>query len=209
MAALDHPNVVPIYHIGHQDHAPYIVMPRLRGADLEEWFYGGNAVPVHELIRIAAETADALAVAHEQGLVHRDIKPSNIWLEAPTGHVKVMDFGLCKEVSSRGNLTKVGEVLGTPMYMALEAIEGNPEARSDLYSLGVVMYEILTSAQPFAADTLTQIIRKIVTETPPQPRALAPEIPDALCDLVMQLLEKDPRHRVASALVLAQMLREI
>ncbi len=209
MAALHHPNIVQVYHIGHQDQAPYIVMPHLRGTDLQRWFYGGNSVPTHELVRIAAETADALAVAHEQGLVHRDIKPGNIWLETPNGRVKVMDFGLCRDVETSGDVTEEGILIGTPVYMAPEAVDGRPEPRSDLYSLGMVMYEILTGVQPFAAETITQIIRKIATETPPPPRALAPEVPEELSNLVLRLLHKNPDRRVDSAEALAQMLREL
>jgi serine/threonine protein kinase len=209
MAALEHEHIVPIYHIGHHQHSPYIVMPRLKGVDLGRWLRGGHKITPMQLLRIVKQTASALAVAHEAKLIHRDVKPSNIWLEAPHGHVKLMDFGLCRSLDEIVKLTVPGVVVGTPMYVAPECVEGEADERSDLYSLGVVMYEALTGVQPFAGPTLTATVAKIANKVPDPPRASNLEIPPALDDLVMQLLEKEAAKRPATAQELGEQIRQI
>jgi urea transport system substrate-binding protein len=209
MAALQHQHIVPVFHIGYHEHTPYIVMPHLRGADLETWIKEGNSVSLLQMLRIAIETASALDAAHEQKLIHRDIKPSNIWLEAPKGHVKLLDFGLCRSVDEITNLTVPGIIIGTPMYRAPENLDGIADERSDLYSLGVVMYEVLTGVQPFAGKTLSQVFTKIVTTTPEPPNASNPSIAPAVNDIIMRLLDRDPDSRVSSARELVRQLRAI
>jgi tRNA A-37 threonylcarbamoyl transferase component Bud32 len=209
MAALNHEHIVPIFHIGHHERSPYIVMPRLKGMDFGKWIRSGNTVSPLQLLRIVKQTASALAFAHNANLIHRDVKPSNIWLEAPKGHVKLMDFGLCRSMDEIRSLTAPGVVVGTPMYVAPECVNGEAEPRSDLYSLGVVMYEALTGVQPFAGKTLTETVSKIATLVPKPPRASNASVPQALSDLVMQMLEKDAARRPASAQELGQRTRTL
>ena len=209
MAALNHEHIVSIFHIGHHERTPYIVMPRLKGTDLGRWIHAGNRLTPLQLLRIVKQTALALAVAHDEKLIHRDVKPSNIWLESPKGQVKLMDFGLCRSLDEIVNLTAPGIVVGTPMYVAPECVEGEADERSDLYSLGVVMYESLTGIQPFAGKTLTETVAKIKTLIPEPPHESDPTIPQAISDLVMQLLEKDAGNRPADARELGKQVRAI
>jgi formylglycine-generating enzyme required for sulfatase activity len=197
---------------------PFIAMPFLKGEALDRRLKRDGKLPVAEAVRIARETAEGLAAAHERGLIHRDIKPANIWLEASPGRksgefrVKIMDFGLAR-VAEKDDvaLTKSGTILGTPAYMAPEQAMANKavDFRCDLFSLGAVFYHMLTGERPFKGHDTMSLLMALATETPKPVRELNPAVPPAVVDLVQQLLEKDPARRPASAKAVADALAAI
>lgn len=198
-ASLVHPNVLQIYSFGVSEGTPYFAMEFVEGEDLQQRMRRGP-IEWAEIARIMIGVGSALAAAHEKGLIHRDIKPSNIMIDR-LGQVKVMDFGLAKATTS-GNksLTSAGLIMGTPNYLSPEQGRGDPlDGRSDLYSLGVVLYELITGQLPFRADTPAGLIFKHVYEPPPPPLELNPEAPAFLVEICLKLLEKDPDDRYASA----------
>ncbi len=163
-------------------------------------------------MRIARETAEGLAAAHAAGLIHRDVKPGNLWLEpTPYGpRVKVLDFGLARPVENEEHLTRTAALLGTPGYMAPEQARAEPvDGRADLFSLGCVLYRMLTGRPPFQGKTLSAVLLQVATHHPPPPRDLAPALPGPVSDLVMRLLSKDPADRPASARETADALRAV
>lgn len=204
---LSHPNIVTIYDAGEEDHLVYIAMELLQGSTLKEWSRTNNLMPVNKLIPILATVADAMDYAHRQGVVHRDIKPANIMLTAD--HVvKVMDFGIATMASSAR--TKTETVLGTPTYMSPEQIAGKKvDGRSDVYSLGVVMFELLTGHPPFKADNLSALLYAI-THTPPlRLSAVRTDLPPLIQDVLSCALQKDPVRRYRTGGEFAQALRGI
>ena len=204
---LSHPNIVTIYDAGEEDHLVYIAMELLQGSTLKEWSRTHNLMPVSKLIPILATVADAMDYAHRQGVVHRDIKPANIMLTAD--HVvKVMDFGIATMASSAR--TKTETVLGTPTYMSPEQIAGKKvDGRSDIYSLGIVMFELLTGHPPFKADNLSALLYAI-THTPPLClSAVRADLPPPIQDIVTCALQKDPVRRYRTGGEFAQALRGI
>lgn len=204
---LSHPNIVTIYDAGEEDHLVYIAMELLQGSTLKEWSHTYNLMPVSKLIPILATVADAMDYAHRQGVVHRDIKPANIMLTAD--HVvKVMDFGIATMASSAR--TKTETVLGTPTYMSPEQIAGKKvDGRSDIYSLGIVMFELLTGHPPFKADNLSALLYAI-THTPPlRLSAVRADLPPLIQDVLTRALQKDPVRRYRTGGEFAQALRGI
>src|SRR5262249_21273108 len=150
-------------------------------------------LPLPQVLRIGKETAHGLAAAHARGLVHRDIKPSNLWLEAPTGRVKVLDFGLARLTSGAHQASQVGLILGTPAFMAPEQARGEAvDYRADLFSLGCVLYWLCTSQLPFKGTDVLSTLAALATHTPEPPTALSRHVSPALSDLIMELLHKDP-----------------
>ena len=205
-AALEHDHIVAIYQVDEDRGVPFIAMPLLKGMSLEDWLKrqpGGPAVPLKlsNVLKIGREIARGLAAAHERGLIHRDIKPANIWLDANAGgRVKILDFGLARPTSGEQNLTQSGMIVGTPAYMAPEQAHGRKvDARSDLFSLGVVLYRLCTGQLPFAGPDVVSTLMAVAMNTPVPPRRLNPDLPPKLAELVMSLLEKDPVRRIASA----------
>jgi serine/threonine-protein kinase len=204
---LSHPNIVTIYDAGEEDHLVYIAMELLQGSTLKEWTHKPNLMAVSKLIPILATVADAMDYAHRQGVVHRDIKPANIMLT--TDHVvKVMDFGIATMASSAR--TKTETVLGTPTYMSPEQIAGKKvDGRSDVYSLGVVMFELLTGHPPFKADNLSALLYAI-THTPPlRLSSVRTDLPPIIQDVLTCALQKDPVRRYRTGGELARALRAI
>ena len=203
MASISHEHICPIYHVGDDDGTPYIVMPRLIGATLEDWMKEGNQPSLEHTLLIVFQTLSALEIAHKERVLHRDIKPGNIWLEAPKGKVKLMDFGICLEISSEGEpvgrLTASDALVCTPLYMPPEALRGETDERSDLYSLGVVLYEMLTGTQPFAGKTIEDIFMKVSTHVPAPPGEIVDNIPPCVDHFVMRLMANQPAKRPASA----------
>jgi hypothetical protein len=174
-------------------------------------------VPIPEAVRIAREMLEGLAAAHECGLIHRDIKPGNVWLEGTRQRVKILDFGLARPMSENGGttenlapLTESGFVVGTPAYMSPEQTLGEPlDGRSDLFSVGTVLYLMLTGEEPFRAPNMTKLLCEIVTTIPPRPASLNAEVPPAVDAFVMRLLAKKPDDRPATASEAAKQLRMI
>jgi serine/threonine-protein kinase len=216
---LQHPNAVRVDDIDEaEDGRPFIVMEFIQGKSLKKLIQEEAPLPVSRVCSITKQVASALDAAHRLGMVHRDIKPDNIALiESPEGElVKVLDFGIAKVKEARlgatsgGTLTSTGVVIGTPQYMSPEQAKGKRgdelDGRSDLYSLGVVMYEMLTAALPFNADTTMEMLLAHI-EQPPRPiRTLRPELHESIASLTMRLLEKDPARRPASAKALIEEL---
>ncbi len=201
-ARLSHPNIVPIHTVGEADDLVYFVMGFVDGEALGVRLKRRGRLSLEESRRIMRETADALAAAHQQGVIHRDVKPDNILLEGTRGRVMVTDFGIAKALSAEGGtLTDTGIAIGTPAFMSPEQAAGERviDGRSDLYSLGVVAYQMLTGELPFQAPTVPGLLMKQIS-TPATPvDRLRPEMPREFAMTVMRCLEKDPEDRWPSA----------
>jgi predicted Ser/Thr protein kinase len=189
---LNHPNIVTIYDAGEQDGIFYIAMEFIEGTTLHELLAEKRVLPAEEVVELARQICRGLDYAHSNGIVHRDVKPANIMITA-NGTVKIMDFGIAK---SGGQVTNTGQVLGTPNYMSPEQVKGRPlDGRSDLFSLGVILYEMLTGEKPFVGQNVTTIIYKIVNETPITPRDLDVTVHPGLSAIVTKALAKAPDDR--------------
>jgi serine/threonine-protein kinase len=204
-ARLSHPHIVPIHSVGEApDGLVYFVMAFVDGEPLGAKLKRRGRLPPDEARRIMQETADALGAAHALGIIHRDVKPDNILLEGSRGRVVVTDFGIAKALSSTtgpATLTATGVAIGTPHYMSPEQAAGDREidGRSDIYSLGVVAYQMLTGELPFHAPTVPGILMKHITERAPLITDRRPDLPDDLAACVMRCLEKDPEDRWPTA----------
>jgi eukaryotic-like serine/threonine-protein kinase len=189
---------VRILERGQAEGVPYFTMELVEGETLHARLRRDGALEPRRAARLLAQVAEALDYAHNKGVVHRDLKPSNIMV-LPDGSAKVMDYGIARARRFEG-LTTTGAFLGTPDYVAPEIIEGaGADARSDLYSLGIVFYEALTGRVPFVADTPFAVLRKHCTEEPGPPSAVQPQVPPPLDAMVLRLLRKVPAERYASA----------
>ena len=202
-ARLSHPHIVPIHSVGEGEGLVYFVMGYVDGESVANRIRRRGQLPVEEARRIMMETADALSAAHALSVIHRDIKPDNILLEGTRGRVMVTDFGIAKALSSTSGatLTGIGVAIGTPAFMSPEQAAGERDidGRSDLYSLGVVTYQMLTGALPFTAPSVAGILMKQITEPAPDLRMKRPDTPEDLAAAVSRCLEKDPESRWASA----------
>jgi hypothetical protein len=202
-ARLSHPHIVPIHTVGEGAGLVYFVMGYVDGESVGGRIKRRGRLPADEVRRIMAETADALSAAHAVGVIHRDIKPDNILLEGSRGRVMVTDFGIAKALSSSSGatLTGAGVAIGTPSFMSPEQAAGEREidGRSDLYSLGIVGYQMLTGELPFSAPTVAGILMKQITEVAPDVRSLRGDVPEDLALAVSRCLEKDPQNRWPTA----------
>ncbi len=206
-AAVSHDHVVPIYHVEEANGIAYLVMPLIVGKSLEERIEKGGPLPLEELLRIGTQIAAGLAAAHKQGLVHRDIKPANILLENGVERVKITDFGLARAVDD-ASLTQSGVIAGTPLYMSPEQARGEPtiDARSDLFSLGSVLYAMATGRPPFRATGSMAVLKRVCEETPRPMRSINRDVPDWLEAIVAKLHAKWPGDRFQSAQEVADLL---
>jgi len=196
-AALSHPNIVSIYDRGEAEGTYYIAMEFLDGRSLKELIVTRGPAPVPVAVEYTRQILSALRFAHRHGIVHRDIKPHNVLVDGE-GRVKVTDFGIARAGASQ--MTEAGSIVGTAQYLSPEQARGtNVDQRSDLYSLGVVLYELLTGAAPFGGDTPVEIAMKHLSQTPEPPSAKRPNLPHDLDLLVMRALAKDPDERYQSA----------
>ncbi|MCE5194672.1 MAG: serine/threonine-protein kinase [Nitrospiraceae bacterium] len=186
---LSHPNIVTIYDAGEDHDVAYVAMELLEGKDLTSFASKNNRLPVKEILKIVGSVAEGLDYAHSKGIVHRDIKPANIML-LKTGDVKITDFGIARVIAS--SKTQTGVVLGTPSYMSPEQVLGKKvDGRSDLFSLGVVFFELVSSAKPFTGDSIATLMFNIANTQHPQVRELAQDIPGCCVPLINMMLEKD------------------
>jgi hypothetical protein len=216
IAALSHPNICTLFDIGATDGHPYLVMELLEGRTLHDVLAGGP-LPVPALLDHAAALADALHAAHGRGIIHRDLKPANVYLTS-RGVVKILDFGLAKADSDERDETRLGDpaltgpgtTLGTVAYMSPEQLRGEPlDARTDLFSLGLVLYEMATGRRPFVGKTSAEISAAILHAAPPPARGVRPELPEKLGEILLKLLEKDRELRYQSAAELRADLKRL
>ncbi|KPJ76317.1 MAG: hypothetical protein AMJ54_12025 [Deltaproteobacteria bacterium SG8_13] len=202
---LAHPNIVTIFDVGEEHDMAYMAMELLKGSDLLGYCRKGSLMPVEQVLGTLAMVADALEYAHSNEVVHRDIKPDNIIL-LDDGQVKVADFGIARVMSA--SETQTGVLLGTPSYMSPEQVEGaRVDGRSDLFSLGIVMYEMLSGEKPFKGDNLANMMYAISNTTFTPLKKVVPDVPDCCSRIVNKLLRKNPEKRIASAAQVAKKLR--
>ncbi len=211
---ISHRNVIEIYDVGETaTGAPFLVMPLLEGEPLSRKLRRDGAMPPPIAAQIAAEIARALGAAHAAGIVHRDLKPANIYLHREPGSeaavVKVLDFGISKVVSNDSTTTTTGTILGSPAYMSPEQAKGerHVDSRSDLWSLGVTLFEMLTGRRPFQGESMFMVVAAVLNGRIPHVRELAPHIDPGLAEVVVRCMERELDHRVQSAEEIAYMLR--
>ncbi len=207
-AAIVHPNVMPILHVDSSGQLPFLVMPYVDCESLQDRLDREGSLPILDILRISLQVARGLAAAHAQGLVHRDVKPANILLERGVERVMLTDFGLARAVDD-ATLTRSGLIAGTPHYMSPEQARGEGvDARSDLFSLGSVLYAMSTGRPPFRAETTYGILRRVTDETARPMRELNPEVPVWFDAIVMKLLTKSAAERFESAEQVAGLFEE-
>jgi serine/threonine protein kinase len=215
LAQLDHPNILPVYDYGEQDGHAYLVMPYMAGGSLKDLLKVRQVLPPAEVIRLTTEALNALQYAHERGLIHRDIKPGNMLFKAD-GKLMLCDFGLVKVFSADGEnkspLETASEtgpaITGTPEYMAPEHIHGQSSPASDIYSMGVVVYEMLTGVRPFTSNSDMSVLMKQLNEQPRPLREINPRISPNLESAVLRALEKDPARRYQRPIDFWQALKQ-
>jgi len=199
LAALRHPNIVPVYSIGDKDDFVFLVMPFVAGITLTDYLRKHGRLPLDEAAQILRAIGGALTAAHAVGLVHRDIKPDNIMLEGPKRQPLLMDFGIAKSGTTGGgvSLTSTGMVLGTPLYMSPEQATADPsvDTRSDIYSLGVLAYQLFTGELPFKGDSIHAVLSQHLMTPVPEARTLRPEIPAPVSDALRRAMAKKPAER--------------
>lgn len=205
---LNHPNIVSIYDAGEEHDLAYIAMEFLKGEDLVKFIHKGNLLPLRDVLNMVAQVADALGYAHGKNVVHRDIKPANIMLLKDTGDIKVTDFGIARITSS--SKTKTGVILGTPSYMSPEQVSGKKiDGRSDIFSLGVVLFEMLTGQKPFVSEDITSLMYQITREKHASVREIKPKIPPVLEKIIDKALIKEVDQRYQKADLMAEHLRKV
>src|SRR5580700_10370952 len=197
-ANLSHPNIVPVFDWGEDGGTYFIVMEFIDGRALSSILRSAGPMHPDRAAEIGADVAIALAYAHRHGVIHRDVKPGNV-LITEDGIVKVTDFGIARAINTEESLTQTGAVMGTATYFSPEQAEGmGVDARSDIYSLGVVLFEMVTGRPPFMGDTPVAVASKHVRENPPTPRAINPSVPQDLEAIILKCMAKSPEYRYAT-----------
>ncbi len=203
---LNHPNIVTIYDVGEDQDLAYIAMDYLAGESLEHYTKPEKLLPIDEAMAVVIKVAEALEYAHSRQVVHRDIKPANIMYERQTGQLKITDFGVASLINAAR--TRTGTILGSPSYMSPEQVAGKKvDGRSDLYSLGVTLYQLLRGELPFEAPSLTGLMFKISNMPPPDVTFLRPDIATRLKEVVERALQKNPDARFQTGMELANAIR--
>lgn len=204
---LTHPNIIRIFDAGEDQDVAYIAMELIEGHDLKRYCDKKNLLPLKTVVDYVTEVAEALNYAHKQGVVHRDIKPPNIML-LKDGTLRITDFGIARiQAASK---TSTGAVLGTPAYMSPEQINGNKvDGRADIFSLGIMLFELLTGEKPFAADSIAALLYRIANVDHPDPREFNPKVPASLLPILNKALAKDPKDRYQHASEMAAELRKV
>jgi serine/threonine-protein kinase len=205
--SLAHPDIVEIHEAGEHEGQVYLVMEYVEGVNLATHATEGRMLPPRLVCEMCARVADALYFAHQRGVIHRDIKPANIVFDQKNRRVRVMDFGVARLENSRA--TRTGVILGSPSYMAPEQLDARPvTAQSDLFSLGVTLFQLLTGMLPFRSDSIPGLMQKISAEPHPPLRVIRPDLPAALGTILDRALEKDPELRYRGGGEMAQALRD-
>jgi serine/threonine-protein kinase len=204
---LNHPNIIIIYDIGKSGHLVYMAMEYIEGQELRDMLVDGKPIAVAQAVDIAAQVADGLGYAHQHQVVHRDIKPANIMI-TPEGRAKIADFGIARMRSSETR-TQTGVILGSPKYIAPEQVVGKrADHRSDIFSLGVILYECITGATPFNGEGLSALMYQITNHDPAPPSSSNSQVPVMLDYIIAKVLSKSPEGRYQSAADFANDLRE-
>ncbi|HEY3190341.1 MAG TPA: protein kinase [Solirubrobacteraceae bacterium] len=193
-AKLNHPNIVTVYDMGEDESRLFIVMELLEGQELRQLIKANPALSVEDKISVMLEVCSGLHYAHQKGIIHRDMKPGNIFLQK-NGHVKILDFGIAHIATTEAGLTRSGLIMGTLRYISPEQVRGRVDHRSDMFSIGSVFYELLTSRPPFMGDDAMQVLEQLRTEDPPPPGEIDPTIPPELTAIVQRAMRKDPAER--------------
>ncbi len=205
---LNHPNIVTVYDVGRSGNFAYMAMEFIEGEELRVLMAGESPMPVAQAVSIAAQVAEGLAFAHQRGVVHRDIKPGNIMV-VPGKPVKITDFGIAR-MRATASLTQTGTMLGSPKYMSPEQVLGKrADHQSDIFSLGVILYEMLAGTAPFTGDSVTAVMYQIAHFAPPAPSALRRDVSEALDQIVAKMLAKPVEERYQSAADVARDLRAV
>src|SRR5246127_2116679 len=203
---LTHPNIVVVFDAGEEDGLFFITMELVEGKSLQNLLDAGQMFPLPRVLRIMEQTCGALQFAHDRNIVHRDIKPANLML-TPDDTVKVTDFGTAK-ILQFGTVNQTAHVMGTPSYMSPEQVKGKVvDGRSDIFSLGVLLYEMVTGEKPFPGQNITTVIYKIVNEEPVAPRQIDPSIHPGISAVVMKALAKEPEQRYQTCREMLEDLR--
>ena len=207
LGRLDHPNLVRVYNVDEDGGTVYIAMEFIEGESLNEISQRRKFSP-EEIVKLGAEIAEALDYAHQKGIIHRDIKPGNILIR-PDGRIKITDFGIAHIEDPLASLkTQAGEILGTPAYMSPEQIMSQPvDGRSDLFSLGIILYELSTGGRPFGGENLAAIFNAITQTNPTDPAKMNPILPKGLSQVIMKCLRKTPDERFQTGKALAEALK--
>ncbi len=203
---IQHPSVVSVYDVGVTGGVYYYVMDYCAGRTLKDTLHERKRYPVREAVELVAKIARGVAAAHALGIVHRDLKPANIVIDEKTREPKIMDFGLARDAASSAlSMTKTGDMVGTPSYASPEQLTGKKgvDARADVYALGIVLYELISGARPFLADTVAHLAAMVLTETPPPLKSRVPEVPAPIDAIVTKALSKRAAERYPSAAELA------
>lgn len=204
---LNHPGIVTIYDVGEQDGLAYIAMEYLKGRHLSDFASPATLLEPRKVLDLMARTADALGFAHRQNVVHRDIKPANLMFDPAADALKITDFGIARLTDS--GCTRTGIVLGTPSFMSPEQLEGRAvSGASDLFSLGVSLFQLLTAQLPFRADTMTGLMQQIAEMPHPSIRAIRPDLPDCVQQVIDRALAKRPEDRFESGMQMAAALQD-
>jgi serine/threonine protein kinase/ABC-type branched-subunit amino acid transport system substrate-binding protein len=207
MASLRSEHIVSIYEIGQSDELPYIASEFLLGMSLAAWLKEGHRPTSAQLLDFGVQIAQGLEIAHRSGLIHRDIKPANLWVEEPSGRIKLLDFGLARNAREDPQLTATGQIVGTVGYMAPEQAEGKiVDERCDLFSLGCVFYELASGEHPFEGETTVAVLKAVVQQDPVPLEKRKSDLPAGFSPFVMKLLAKDPDDRPATATAVVQSL---
>lgn len=211
VAALRHPNIIQVYDFNHDADTYYMVLEFVEGqtlsARLHDLRSAGRRMPLREALALMATVSEAVHSAHERGLIHRDLKPANVMIDS-TGRPVLMDFGLAKIVGG-SKQTATGAIMGTPAYISPEQVRGDkPDPRTDIYALGIMLFEMVSGQVPFDADSALTLMLKHVNEPPPDIRTLNPDVPENVAQLIEKAIAKNPADRFQTAHALAEALRE-
>lgn len=208
-AGINHPNVVTIHAVSEHQGLPYLVMEFVDGMTLADRIHQQAPLPAPDILRLCVQITDGLAAAHRQGIIHRDVKPANIMLEDGLERVKITDFGLARVAMENSDLTSFGDMVGTPAFMSPEQVDGQSlDARSDLFSLGCVIYAMVAGKSPFRSGNALATARRVITEPHRNLREVSSEVPKYLVEITDRLLQKKPEDRFESADLLQQVLTQ-